>query len=704
MRFMRLAVALATALLIAGVSAATLQAQTRNDGRGVQDPKLIGRLPKSHLNGPLPLAANYQVTQTTGAITPGTSQVTGFNCGITPPGDDCMAPVALPFDFTFYDQTFLVSSMASVNVSSNGNLQFLSNNPDYGQLDVCPPLAQFNYVIFAHWGDLTIGGVNEGVFTSITGSAPNRIFNIEWRASLLGNAPGSLNFEVRLYEGQARFDIVYGTVPGSGRDVTVGSQRGGGAAYTDFSCHQNSLRNGMILVFTGTADTSLFIAGRVTDPDGNPVAGVNVNLTGTPSGMVTTDGTGDYIFNGLTSGGTYSVSASQTGFNFFPQSRNFGPGNRAFTGNFIVNFIRTTPPNPGDILISEFRFRGEGAATAVNEFVEIANNTNQGITVNATDGSAGWLVRAFDETINFLIPNGTTIPARGHYLAGNGSGYNLFAYGAPDTFYAGDIPDAGGVAIFSSAIAPTLANRLDAAGFVGEDAMYREGAGLISPGANVGNYSFVRKLGSGIAQDTNDNATDFVFVSTNGGSYGGVQSTLGAPGPENTASPIQRNAQIKAALIDPVAGTPNPPNRVRNSTPNSCGGANCVLGTLTIRRRFTNNTGKSVTKLRFRIVDMTTLGNVTGSQADLRGLDSPGGVVTITGGTTVQVRGLTVEQGSGQGQIPQPSGGGINSSMVVGFISVGQPLAPGANVNVEFRLGVQTGGTFRFFVNVEALP
>jgi hypothetical protein len=46
----------------------------------------------------------------------------------------------------------------------------------------------------------------------------------------------------------------------------------------------------------------------------------------------------------------------------------------------------------------------------------------------------------------------------------------------------------------------------------------------------------------------------------------------------------------------------------------------------------------------------------------------------------------------------------MNSSLAVGVITVAQPLAPGANVNVEFRLGVQTGGTFRFFVNIEALP
>jgi carboxypeptidase family protein len=696
MRFMRFSLAL-LALLISLLFATPLQAQFRNEGRGGQDTKRIGRLPKSiGISGATPDASNYQVTQTTGAITPGTSQVTFTNCGVGVPNDDCMATIALPFTVKLYDQEF-----SQVNVSTNGNLQFVSNNSDYGQGDVCFPLPQFNYAILAHWGDLTVAGANEGVFTSVSGSAPNQIFNIEWRASFLGNSPASLNFEVRLYENLARFDVIFGTAPGGGRDATVGVQRGGGSPYTEFSCHQNTLRNGLMLTFNGSADTSLFIAGRVTDSDGNPIAGATVNLTGTSSGMVTTDGTGDYIFPGLTSGGTYSVTATQSGFSFFPSVRNFGPGFRAFTGNFIVNFIRTSQPNPGDILISEFRFRGEDVFTAVNEFVEIQNNTNQAITVNVSD-SAGWQVTTIDPTINFIIPNGTTIPARGHYLAGNGSGYNLFAYGSADTFYNGDIPDSGGVAVFSTANPNLidLAHRLDAVGFTDANSLYREGAGLISPGANAGNYSFVRKLVTGAAQDTNDNAADFQFISTNGGIYGGLQSTLGAPGPENTASPIQRNAQIKAALLDPPAGTTNPPNRVRDATPGICGGPNCTLGTLTIRRRFTNNTGQGVTKLRFRIVDVTTLGNTVAGQADLRALNSPGGAVTVTGGGTVQVRGLTVEQSG----VPQPLGGGLNTSMAVGVITVAQPLAPGANVNVEFRLGVQSSGTFRFFVNIEALP
>ena len=52
----------------------------------------------------------------------------------------------------------------------------------------------------------------------------------------------------------------------------------------------------------------------------------------------------------------------------------------------------------------------------------------------------------------------------------------------------------------------------------------------------------------------------------------------------------------------------------------------------------------------------------------------------------------------------QPNGGGINSTLAVGTVTVGTPLAPGAAVNVQFLLGVQTTGTFRFLIITEALP
>src|SRR5215217_2839791 len=64
---------------------------------------------------------NYGIAQSPEvAIVPGTTDI-GNNC------DDCVTNVALPFAYTLYDQTF-----SSVNVSSNGNLQFSSSNDAWG--------------------------------------------------------------------------------------------------------------------------------------------------------------------------------------------------------------------------------------------------------------------------------------------------------------------------------------------------------------------------------------------------------------------------------------------------------------------------------------------------------------------------------------------------------------------------------------------
>jgi len=37
-------------------------------------------------------------------------------------------------------------------------------------------------------------------------------------------------------------------------------------------------------------------------------------------------------------------------------------------------------------------------------------------------------------------------------------------------------------------------------------------------------------------------------------------------------------------------------------------------------------------------------------------------------------------------------------------IQLGAPLANGSSINIRFLLGVQQTGTFKFYLNVEALP
>jgi hypothetical protein len=153
-------------------------------------------------------------------------------------------------------------------------------------------------------------------------------------------------------------------------------------------------------------------------------------------------------------------------------------------------------------------------------------------------------------------------------------------------------------------------------------------------------------------------------------------------------------------------GSSLPPNRVRDLTPDAAN--NSSFGTLDIRRRIQNNSGAPVTRLRFRVIDITTFPTVSGF-ADLRARTSSSVVISgvADAGTcspaptpcTVTVQGTTLEQPPSQAL-----GGAFNSSYSAGTITLGTPLAPGASINVRFLLGVQVTGRFRFFVNVEALP
>ena len=157
---------------------------------------------------------------------------------------------------------------------------------------------------------------------------------------------------------------------------------------------------------------------------------------------------------------------------------------------------------------------------------------------------------------------------------------------------------------------------------------------------------------------------------------------------------------MPTSLFDSCVGATVAPNRVRDLTSDPAE-INVTFGTLTVRRKFTNNTSANVTRLRFRIVDPTTFPSPTGT-ADLRALTSTATVVSISsacGGGTTTVQGTTLEQPP-----LQTSGGGFNSSMSAGTVTLATPIAPGASINVQFRLGVEQTGAFRFFVTVEVLP
>ncbi|MCM3905164.1 MAG: Ig-like domain-containing protein [Pyrinomonadaceae bacterium] len=456
-----------------------------------------------------------------------------------------------------------------------------------------------------------------------------------------------------------------------------------------------------------------------------PTGGIVVNLStanGTATGG-TCAGGADYE---SVTGGTTTFAAGEQ-IKTFPVtvcSDATAEGDETFTlnvnsapGAVIVDGTGTgtiTLNQPGTILISEMRT--SGPAGAGDDFVEIYNNTDTPHTVPA--GGYGLFKMGADcnavPVLIGTIPATTVIPQRGHYLF-VGSTYSLANYGgtgaaAGNATLTTDIEGDFNVGLFMTVdpLQVSSANRLDAVGFgantSGVCALLLEGTTLAPASGSTSEYSFVREFtlvsnDVPTPTDGNDNAADFTVISTTPLTpVGGTAAPrLGAPGPENLAGPnLKKFSQVGSQLIDPLVPQSAAPNRARDTTPDPAN--NSTLGTLASRRTFINNTAGAITRLRFRIYDITTFPSPVGT-ADLRARTSSNVVVTVTGGTMLTALATTLEAPPAQ-----PNSGGLNSSLAAGTVTLGTPLAAGASIHLNFLFGVQQSGSFRVFVFVEAVP
>ncbi|MFT3742800.1 MAG: MBG domain-containing protein [Pyrinomonadaceae bacterium] len=388
--------------------------------------------------------------------------------------------------------------------------------------------------------------------------------------------------------------------------------------------------------------------------------------------------------------------------------------------------------NAGDLVISEFRLRGPSGAN--DEFIEIQNVSASNILVTDSGAGTGYALAASNGVARCVIPNGTVLRVGQSYLCTNSVAYSLSGYATGNATYTTDIPDNAGIALFNTSVAAnfTLANRLDAVGSTSEaNTLYREGAGYSPLTPFSIDYSFYRdecgKGGSitdmapcstnGAPKDTNNNAADFVFVDTNGTSAGAGQR-LGAPGPENMASPFSVSAVSPDVVpLDSTVGnggssteSPAPPNVVRNFTSDPAN--NSTFGTLDLRFRYVNNAGVPITRLRYRIIDQTTFPAPSGF-SDLRsrtstlvvvsGINDPATCLASNGVATtpctINVQGTTLEQPPSS-----PNGSAFNSTMSAGTVTLGTPLAAGASINSRFLFGIQQTGTAKVCMMAETVP
>jgi Kelch motif len=178
----------------------------------------------------------YDFTTGEAGYVPGVDDI-GSHC------DDCDTSIALPFAVTLYGNTY-----TSAFAGSNGHLTFGIDDSGFGI--TCPTgRAGTTSVLEPYWGDQCTGACNTtsctgcGIFTTTTGSAPNRVFYIEYRTNyygLSGQNQDLLTYEVALYEnGTPPFEFLYNNIEAAfianDSELTVG-QKQDDVCLTQYGC------------------------------------------------------------------------------------------------------------------------------------------------------------------------------------------------------------------------------------------------------------------------------------------------------------------------------------------------------------------------------------------------------------------------------------------------------------------------------------
>ena len=181
----------------------------------------------------------------------------------------------MPFPVSVYG-----TSYTSALVESNGTFQFTGDTAFF--TSGCNPLPNPNYgqTLFPYYDDLSTDPAISpdcsnfasgcGVFTSVSGTAPNRVFNIEWRTGYFGRT-GTANFEVQLSETATDINVVYGATVDDGLEETSGIQSSSSGPATQFSCGKPTLTNGLQVTYSCAAGPT-----PTPTPSGTP-SGCTVN-------------------------------------------------------------------------------------------------------------------------------------------------------------------------------------------------------------------------------------------------------------------------------------------------------------------------------------------------------------------------------------------------------------------------------------------
>jgi hypothetical protein len=220
--------------------------------------------------------------------------------------------------------------------------------------------------------------------------------------------------------------------------------------------------------FVATLDTHT-VSGRVTKSDGSAFAGVTLSLTGSKTATATSDANGNYSFAGLNGGGSYTVTASKTNYNFAPASKQFADLSANQTANFTASLVN-------------FRISGR---------VTLSGSGFGGVTIKLTGSQTASATTAPDGSYSF------NMPAEGSYLiTPSKTHYSFTPQSQTFTNLAGD-KTADFVATLDTHTVSGRVTKQDGSGLAGVSMALTGSKTATATTDSAGNYSFAGLNGGG---------------------------------------------------------------------------------------------------------------------------------------------------------------------------------------------------------------
>lgn len=197
---------------------------------------------------------NYAYASTTQTLTQGGTLLTGSAV------DDAALPLTVPAGFNFSVYGTPIAGGSTITVSTNGTLQFAPTGTNaWG--NVALPIGTANGTgafpataptIFAYWDDLDLRPAGSGIYTELTGTAPNRVWRIEWRGVQFATPNPSINFALEFTEGSSTYRTVFANAAGAnGASATIGVQAAAiGTVFTQFALNTAAITPALQLTAT----------------------------------------------------------------------------------------------------------------------------------------------------------------------------------------------------------------------------------------------------------------------------------------------------------------------------------------------------------------------------------------------------------------------------------------------------------------------